>query len=72
MKRVYSTVVPVIAAKDMKDAVRLASAAAEPGDAVLLSPMCSSFDMFTSYKERGEVFQREVRELYRSASLKAY
>ena len=72
MKRVYSTVVPVIAAKDMKDAVRLASVAAEPGDAVLLSPMCSSFDMFTSYKERGEVFQREVRELYRSASLKAY
>jgi UDP-N-acetylmuramoylalanine--D-glutamate ligase len=47
----------------LEEAVRLAYAKAKPGDTVLLSPMCASFDMFTDYKERGEVFKRTVREL---------
>jgi UDP-N-acetylmuramoylalanine--D-glutamate ligase len=54
---------PVHVAKDMADAVRLAARAAVPGDAVLLSPACSSFDMFKDYKERGDVFAAAVREL---------
>ena len=56
-------VVPLEAATDMRDAVAKAAALASAGDAVLLSPACSSFDMFASYKERGDVFVRAVEEL---------
>jgi len=47
-------------AKDMDEAVRLARRIAKKGDSVLLSPMCSSFDMYKSYKHRGEVFKKAV------------
>ena len=50
-------------AENMHEAVACAAAMAESGDTVLLAPACSSFDMFRSYAERGEVFQRAVREL---------
>ncbi len=40
-----------------------ALAHALPGDAVLLSPACASFDMFRDYKHRGEVFAAAVRAL---------
>jgi UDP-N-acetylmuramoylalanine--D-glutamate ligase len=50
-------------AASMDDAVTNAAALAHPGDTVLLAPACSSFDMFQSYAERGDVFQRAVRNL---------
>jgi len=53
-------------AKDMLEAVRMAKGLAKSGSAVLLSPMCSSFDMFTNYKERGEVFKKSVRSIKES------
>lgn len=56
-------VVPVERAHDLETAVRAATARALPGDAVLLSPACSSFDMFKSYAERGERFAAAVRGL---------
>jgi UDP-N-acetylmuramoylalanine--D-glutamate ligase len=45
------------------DVVREAARLARPGDAVLLSPACSSFDMFDNYERRGEAFQRLAREI---------
>jgi UDP-N-acetylmuramoylalanine--D-glutamate ligase len=54
---------PVTRAASMPEAVKLAFEAAQPGDAVLLSPACSSFDMFKSYAERGDRFVEAVRAL---------
>ncbi len=54
---------PIIAATDMAQAVKLAAEASEPGDVVLLSPACSSFDMYDSYSQRGEDFCKRVRAL---------
>jgi UDP-N-acetylmuramoylalanine--D-glutamate ligase len=51
---------PIRRAGSMEEAVRIARELALPGDAVLLSPACSSFDMFRDYKHRGDVFARAV------------
>lgn len=53
---------PVQAATSMDDAVAAAAALAHPGDVVLLSPACASFDWYRSYAERGDDFVRAVRE----------
>ena len=50
-------------AKSMDEAVKLANEIAVAGQTVLLSPACASFDMFSGYAERGEVFERAVRFL---------
>lgn len=55
----------IIRAKTFEDAVELAIAEAVPGDVVLLSPACTSWDMFKSYEERGEFFKQLVRRHYR-------
>lgn len=54
---------PVQRAATLPAAVRAARAMARPGDVVLLSPAAASFDMFSSYEERGEVFRAAAREL---------
>ncbi|QEY12162.1 UDP-N-acetylmuramoyl-L-alanine--D-glutamate ligase [Cellvibrio sp. KY-YJ-3] len=54
---------PIIHAGSMQDAVNKAFALAQPGDAVLLSPACASFDMFKNYEDRGEKFCEAVQEL---------
>jgi len=55
--------VPLARAQTMEEAVRIAHATARPGERVLLSPACASFDMFRNYGHRGEVFTRAVRSL---------
>jgi UDP-N-acetylmuramoylalanine--D-glutamate ligase len=63
--------VPVVKAADMDDAVRRAAAAARPGDAVLLSPACASFDMFRNYEHRAEVFRAAVARLQEARACSA-
>lgn len=55
-----ATIVP---AGSIESAVRWAADQAEPGDTVLLSPACASFDQFRNYEHRGEVFEELVRAL---------
>jgi UDP-N-acetylmuramoylalanine--D-glutamate ligase len=55
--------VMVTHAGDMNEAVTAAFAAARPGDAVLLSPACASFDMFRDYVQRAEAFATAVQRL---------
>ena len=49
--------------RSAEDAVKESSKFAEPGDVVLLSPCCASFDLFTSYEDRGRKFKEAVRLL---------
>jgi UDP-N-acetylmuramoylalanine--D-glutamate ligase len=60
--------VPVEMASDMDEAVELAAGLAERGDAVVLSPACSSFDMYRDYAHRAEVYRTAVHVLITSTS----
>jgi len=53
----------IVHAESMRDAVRAGFSMAQPGDAVMLSPACASFDMFRNYEHRAEIFVTEVRAL---------
>jgi UDP-N-acetylmuramoylalanine--D-glutamate ligase len=66
--RVWDGLAPAYLARDMADAVAQAFRLAAPGEVVLLSPACASFDMFKDYAQRGEAFQRIVGELKDAAT----
>jgi UDP-N-acetylmuramoylalanine--D-glutamate ligase len=53
--------VPTVRVGSMDDAVKVAGAQAQKGDVVLLSPACSSLDMFDDFTQRGDVFKTAVR-----------
>jgi UDP-N-acetylmuramoylalanine--D-glutamate ligase len=58
LRALAGTVPLVRLGSSFEDVMARARAAAEPGDAVLLSPACSSYDMFANYEERGALFRR--------------
>jgi len=60
MARAFLAFTHVEILETLQEAVVRAATLAVPGDAVLLSPACASFDMFSSYAERGDVFRKTV------------
>ncbi len=62
------SVVAVIGATTMENAVIKATRRSAPGDVVLLSPACSSFDMYTDYAHRGAVFSEAVKKLQKKST----
>jgi UDP-N-acetylmuramoylalanine--D-glutamate ligase len=58
----------IVHAETLENAIRKASAAAQPGDVVLLAPACASFDQFKSYEHRGRVFKEIVAGLARETA----
>lgn len=56
-------VVPIQSCQTLANAVKAATAAAKPGELVVLAPACSSFDQFENYEQRGRVFKQLVLQL---------
>ena len=63
LKQTFGDLLPCQCATDMADAVRLATEVSQAGDAIILSPGTSSFDMYTGYAQRGDVFREAVKAL---------
>jgi UDP-N-acetylmuramoylalanine--D-glutamate ligase len=63
VERALGGVVPTVRAGSMREAVTAAAGLAEPGDTVLLSPACASFDWYEGYAARGDDFRAEVERL---------
>ena len=63
IERQLHGVVKIVSAQTIERAVAEAAKAVAPGDVVLLSPACSSFDQFENYEHRGRVFRQSVMEL---------
>jgi len=59
--------VRVVSSGTIESAIKRASAAAQPGDIVLLAPACASFDQFQNYEHRGRIFKELVLALQRSS-----
>jgi UDP-N-acetylmuramoylalanine--D-glutamate ligase len=63
IKKALGNLTETAVVESLEGAVREAYRSARPGDVVLLSPACSSFDMFRNYEERGKAFKALVRSL---------
>ncbi|MBI3191186.1 MAG: UDP-N-acetylmuramoyl-L-alanine--D-glutamate ligase [Pedosphaera parvula] len=66
LRAAWSLFTPCVMVDSLLEAVEKAAASAAAGDVVLLSPACSSFDMFQNYQHRGEVFRQAVEHCVRT------
>lgn len=60
--KAFDGIVPVSDVRSMKECIEKCVEIAKPGETVLLSPACASFDLFTCYEDRGEQFREEVKK----------
>ena len=67
----WSLFTPCTVVDSLLEAVQSAAESAADGDIVLLSPACSSFDMFESYQDRGKMFRAAVEQLTKAADLQS-
>jgi len=63
IRAAWSLFTPCTVVSSLLEAIEQSAANAVPGDVVLLSPACSSFDMFQNYQHRGEVFRQAIADL---------
>jgi len=63
LRQAWEAVATMTEAGTLREAVDLAAQEASPGDVVLLSPACASFDMFADYQDRGRQFKALVHAL---------
>ena len=70
IKASYKGIVDIEEAASLESAVEMAHKSAGSGGTVLLSPMCSSFDMFRDYKHRGDVFRKAVGNIQKESAEK--
>lgn len=63
IKKHFESIVNVRKVRSLKEAIKLARKEAQPGEVVLLSPACASFDMFENYEDRGRKFKEAVNEM---------
>jgi UDP-N-acetylmuramoylalanine--D-glutamate ligase len=64
LKAYFKGIVPEIReTQDVREAIKLGLSLAQPGDVVLLSPACASFDLFRNYEDRGQQFKAAVQQL---------
>ena len=68
LRAAWSLFAPCALADSLLEAVQQAADSAAPGDVVLLSPGCSSFDQFQNYQRRGEMFRDAVTQWIASRS----
>jgi UDP-N-acetylmuramoylalanine--D-glutamate ligase len=67
LRAAWSLFTPCTLVDSLVEGVIEAARNASPGDIVLLSPACSSYDQFESYQHRGETFRQAVKELAQTA-----
>jgi UDP-N-acetylmuramoylalanine--D-glutamate ligase len=70
IRSAWSLFTPCAVVRNLLEAITEAVKRAKPGDVVLLSPACASFDQFRNYQHRGEVFRQEVKALKDSGTKK--
>jgi UDP-N-acetylmuramoylalanine--D-glutamate ligase len=63
MERAFQGICPLVRAGSLREAIGKARDLSQPGDVVMLSPACASFDMFKNFEDRGDQFKFLVREI---------